>query len=101
MAKLVVEGGHRLEGTVRIGAKNSALKLMVGAMLGQGTFTISDVPDIADVRTMCGVLEALGVVIWFGNKLRLEVGMPQGRVPKIWPSLCERPFKSWVLSLLS
>ena len=84
MAKLVVEGGHRLEGTVRInGAKNSALKLMVGAMLGQGTFTISDVPDIADVRTMCGVLEALGVVIWFeGNKLRLEVGMLQGRVPE-------------------
>ena len=85
MAKLVVEGGHRLEGTVRInGAKNSALKLMAGAMLGQGAFTISDVPDIADVRTMCGVLESLGVETEFeANELRLTVGMLRGASRRI------------------
>lgn len=84
MSKLVVEGGHRLKGAIRInGAKNSALKLMVGAMLGQGTFTISDVPAITDVRTMCGVLEALGVqTCLVDNELRLQVGVLQGRVPE-------------------
>jgi len=35
MAKLLIEGGRRLNGTIRIGgAKNSVLKLMAAAILG-------------------------------------------------------------------
>ena len=45
MGAFVVEGQHRLQGTVRInGAKNSALKLMVAALLGQGVFNLENVP---------------------------------------------------------
>ena len=62
MAKLLIEGGHPLKGTIRIGgAKNSVLKLMAAAILGHGSFHISDVPAIDDVRTMVGVLRSLGV----------------------------------------
>jgi UDP-N-acetylglucosamine 1-carboxyvinyltransferase len=42
------------------GAKNSALKLMAAALLGEGRTMIRNVPDIADCRTMAEVLERLG-----------------------------------------
>lgn len=84
MGQFVIEGKRRLTGKLRIsGAKNSALKLMVAALLGQGDFAIDDVPHITDVFTMCGVLEALGVQTHLeANQLRLRVSSLQGRAPK-------------------
>jgi UDP-N-acetylglucosamine 1-carboxyvinyltransferase len=50
-----------LEGTVHVGgAKNSALKLMAGALLASGTTVIRNVPDILDVQVMGELLERLG-----------------------------------------
>ena len=58
---LRVQGGSRLEGSVRIqGAKNSVLKLMAAALLAQGTSTITNVPDILDVEIMSELLRRLG-----------------------------------------
>jgi UDP-N-acetylglucosamine 1-carboxyvinyltransferase len=84
MSQFVIEGKQRLGGKLRInGAKNSALKLMVAALLGQGDFRIDDVPHITDVFTMCGVLEALGVRTHLeANQLHLHVSSLQGRAPK-------------------
>lgn len=84
MGKFLVEGRRSLHGEIRInGAKNSALKLMSAALLGQGTFTLTNVPRISDVYTMIGVLEALGVSIQFiSNQMRLDVTELQGRPPK-------------------
>ena len=64
MDRLLVTGGRRLEGAVRInGAKNSALKLMAASLLAEGMTAVHNVPDILDVRTMCDVLEHLGAGI--------------------------------------
>ena len=53
-----------LEGEVLIsGAKNSALKLMAASVLCEGCHVLRNVPDIADVTLMAGVLEALGVSV--------------------------------------
>ena len=84
MAKLLIEGGHQLNGTIRIGgAKNSVLKLMAASILGHGSFHISDVPAIDDVRTMVGVLRSLGVgVVFQGNELSIFVNGVQGRPPE-------------------
>jgi UDP-N-acetylglucosamine 1-carboxyvinyltransferase len=61
MDRLLVTGGPRLSGEVSIGgAKNSALKLMAAALLGEGRTVLRNVPDIADCRTMAEVLERLG-----------------------------------------
>ena len=61
MDRLLVTGGHRLEGVVGVnGAKNSALKLMAASLLAEGMTAIHNVPDIMDVRTMCDVLTHLG-----------------------------------------
>jgi UDP-N-acetylglucosamine 1-carboxyvinyltransferase len=43
------------------GAKNSVLKLMAATLLAEGEFRLTNVPDIADVTTMCELLEALGM----------------------------------------
>ena len=52
-SSLLVDGGHRLSGTVSVsGAKNSALKLMAAALLARGESVLTNVPRIADVFTM-------------------------------------------------
>lgn len=83
MGKFLIEGQQRLNGTLKVnGAKNSALKLMVAALLGQGEFTLENVPRIADVYTMAGVLEAVGVKIAFNAKrMKLEVSSLGGHTP--------------------
>src|SRR3712207_6951295 len=45
-----VAGGARLAGDVHVtGAKNSVLKVMAACLLAEGTSTLRNVPDIADV----------------------------------------------------
>ena len=61
MGRLLVTGGPRLEGSVRIGgAKNAALKDMAAALLTEGRTVLRNVPDIADCGTMVEVLQRLG-----------------------------------------
>jgi len=51
-----------LDGEVQVpGAKNSVLKLMAATLLAEGEYRLTNVPDIADVGTMCELLEALGM----------------------------------------
>src|SRR4051812_10104529 len=55
-----VSSGARLAGEVTVtGAKNSVLKVMAAALLGEGTTTLSHVPDIVDVPIMSEVLRGL------------------------------------------
>ena len=83
MQRILIEGGHPLSGTIRIsGAKNSVLKVMAAALLGKGRFIISDVPEIKDVYTMIGVLEALGVKADLTKSvLTLDVDELDGNAP--------------------
>lgn len=61
---LRVWGGHKLSGEVVIsGAKNSALVLMAGSILCSGQCRISNMPALADVKTMSKLLSALGLKI--------------------------------------
>ena len=59
-----IEGGHRLNGEVRIsGAKNAVVALMPAAILGNGVVTIHGVPDIEDVKSLEILLKELGVTV--------------------------------------
>ena len=76
MDRIVVEGGARLEGTVRIhGAKNASLPIMAASLLTEGPSLLGDVPNVRDVRTLLLVLKELGVESeWLDDgTLRLEV----------------------------
>jgi UDP-N-acetylglucosamine 1-carboxyvinyltransferase len=62
MDKFEIVGGHRLEGTVRVGgSKNAALPLMAAAILADSPMRLKNVPDLADVRTMTALLKKLGL----------------------------------------
>ncbi len=62
MEKLIVEGGKKLQGEVRIsGAKNAALPLIAATLLAPGKHILRNVPDLRDTRTMLRLLENLGV----------------------------------------
>jgi UDP-N-acetylglucosamine 1-carboxyvinyltransferase len=59
--KFVVEGGHRLKGTVRpAGNKNAALPMIAATLLTDEEVVLENVPDIKDVRTLLELLQALG-----------------------------------------
>lgn len=61
---IIVKGTGMLSGEVKIsGAKNSALKLMAAAILGQGSSVIENVPDISDITIMSEVLKRLGAQV--------------------------------------
>jgi UDP-N-acetylglucosamine 1-carboxyvinyltransferase len=74
MDRLIVTGGVRLSGSVRLsGAKNSALKLMAAALLAPGRTLLRNVPRIQDCLTMVDVLEHLGEsVVWDGSGLSID-----------------------------
>ncbi|HEY8368337.1 MAG TPA: UDP-N-acetylglucosamine 1-carboxyvinyltransferase, partial [Thermodesulfobacteriota bacterium] len=62
MDKILIEGGRRLEGRVRVsGAKNATLPLMCAALLADTPVTLRNVPDLMDVRTTAKLLRTMGV----------------------------------------
>lgn len=66
MDRIIIRGGQRLRGTIRIGgAKNAALPIMAAALLGDGPSRIRNIPRVADIRTMADILAALGARVEF------------------------------------
>ncbi|MCK5424116.1 MAG: UDP-N-acetylglucosamine 1-carboxyvinyltransferase [Emcibacter sp.] len=64
MEKIVIEGGHRLEGQLPIsGAKNAALPLLCAGLLTKGGLTLNNLPHLADIKTLASLLEELGATI--------------------------------------
>lgn len=64
MDRLEIIGGVALCGRVPIaGAKNAALPLMAAALLTDEPLHLSNVPALADIRSMAGLLAALGVTV--------------------------------------
>lgn len=75
MERLVVEGGQTFSGSVTIsGAKNSALALIAGTLLADGVTTLSNVPQLLDVRVITDVLSSLGAqtALLPGGQLRVD-----------------------------
>jgi len=65
MDKFVIEGGTRLQGEVTVsGAKNAALPIMAACLLTSDECVIRSVPDLADIRHLCELLEKLGARTW-------------------------------------
>lgn len=64
MSTLIVEGGHRLGGSVRVeGNKNAALPILAACLLTDEPCTLTNVPRIADVRVMAELLRGLGAEV--------------------------------------
>ena len=64
LKKLVINGGHPLNGSVKIsGAKNAALPMMTASILSNEDIILNGIPELADVRTMITLLESMGIKI--------------------------------------
>ncbi len=66
MEHFVIEGGHKLSGTITpVGNKNAALPLLAASLLTRETLTLENVPNIGDVRTKIELLRRMGVSAQF------------------------------------
>ncbi len=95
MDKILVHGGRRLTGSVRIsGSKNSALPILAATLLTREACVISRVPDLSDIHYMltilselgCEVERASGVVTIKAEKVITEA--PYDIVRKMRASVC-------------
>lgn len=69
MDKFIIEGNHRLNGTVEIsGAKNSSLALIPATLLTNGISTLYNTPILNDVYTMLKLLGQMGIEYEFNNE---------------------------------
>ncbi len=80
MDKLVIRGGVRLKGTVKIsGAKNACLPILAAALLTDDKCVIDNVPVLKDVNTMVRIIRALGVdVVLKGHRVVRSKGAYEG-----------------------
>ncbi len=87
MSSFVIEGGHRLSGTIRPqGAKNEALEVICAVLLTSEEVVISNIPEILDVRNLIIMLEGMGVKV-----KRLEKGKYSFQADNIDTSYIESP----------
>lgn len=64
MSSFIVEGGHKLSGTIRPqGAKNEALQIISAVLLTKEEVRISNIPEILDIKNLILLLEGMGVKI--------------------------------------
>ncbi|MFT5484338.1 MAG: UDP-N-acetylglucosamine 1-carboxyvinyltransferase [Halieaceae bacterium] len=74
MDKLIIRGGVRLNGELRIsGAKNSALPILAATLLCSESVTVRNLPHLHDVTTMIELLGCMGVELVIDEKLSVEV----------------------------
>ena len=73
MNKLVIHGGKKLKGEVKIsGAKNSALPLMASTLLTEGCNRFSNTPQLRDIKTISKLLRKLGVEVTGKEVIQLD-----------------------------
>ncbi|MBQ8299248.1 MAG: UDP-N-acetylglucosamine 1-carboxyvinyltransferase [Clostridia bacterium] len=74
MNSYLIEGGHKLSGSISIsGSKNATLPIIAASILNKGITVIENVPDIRDVRTMCLILQELGCIVKrYDDKLEID-----------------------------
>jgi UDP-N-acetylglucosamine 1-carboxyvinyltransferase len=74
MDRLVIQGGRRLSGELRIsGAKNSALPILAATLLADQPVTLANVPHLHDVTTMIELLTSLGVDVLIDDRMNVQV----------------------------
>ena len=74
MDKLLITGGGRLDGELRIsGAKNAALPILAATLLADGPVTIGNLPHLHDITTMIELFGRMGIEPVIDEKLSVEI----------------------------
>lgn len=80
MERIIVTGGQKLKGTVRVeGAKNAVLPILAASLLAsKDKNIIKDVPNLADVSTISEVLKSLNAIVEYKveqNEMVIDTSM--------------------------
>lgn len=69
MEKIIVNGGKKLQGTVKVeGAKNAVLPVIAASMIAsEGKSVLHEVPRLADVETIKQVLSSMNAEVTYEN----------------------------------
>lgn len=87
MERLIVKGGNRLVGTVKTsGAKNAVLPIIAASILGTSPSRLDEIPALEDVRTICAVLECLGIKVDASEPHTLKIDSRE-------ITFCEAPYE--------
>jgi UDP-N-acetylglucosamine 1-carboxyvinyltransferase len=87
----IVEGGHRLSGTIEpSGNKNAALPIIAAALLTEHPVTLNNVPRIRDTETLVELIRSVGAAAEWVSRNTLTVHAKNIRAADLDPELCAR-----------
>ncbi|MGD9600709.1 MAG: UDP-N-acetylglucosamine 1-carboxyvinyltransferase [Gammaproteobacteria bacterium] len=73
MDKLIIHGGTRLKGEIRIsGAKNAALPILAATLLAETPMTVGNVPHLHDITTTMELLGRMGLELTVDEKMNIQ-----------------------------
>jgi UDP-N-acetylglucosamine 1-carboxyvinyltransferase len=99
MESFVIDGGHRLSGTVRAaGNKNGALPILAASLLTSEPVELENVPRIRDVDTMLELLADVGADVGWTGPNELRVHAEDIDKHDLDPELCTRMRASFLLA---
>lgn len=85
MSSFIVEGGRRLEGEITPkGAKNEALEVICASLLTSEKVTISNLPDIKDVKNLILLLTEIGVKVKYNSPSEVEFQADEVKIENIF-----------------
>src|SRR5260221_9376977 len=87
----IVEGGHRLAGTIEpSGNKNAALPIIAAALLTDHPVTLENVPRIRDTETLVELIRSVGASAEWEQRNTLKIHAKEIRAADLDPELCAR-----------
>ncbi|MEM9105920.1 MAG: UDP-N-acetylglucosamine 1-carboxyvinyltransferase [Pseudomonadota bacterium] len=87
----VVEGGHRLSGTIKpSGNKNAALPIIAASLLSEHPVTLSNVPRIRDVEALVELITSVGAEAEWDGQNDLRIHARHLHPADLDPDLCAR-----------
>jgi UDP-N-acetylglucosamine 1-carboxyvinyltransferase len=87
----IVEGGHRLTGTIEpSGNKNAALPIIAASLLTEHPVVLNNVPRIRDTETLVELIRSVGASAEWQSRNTLAVHAREIRAADLDPVLCAR-----------
>jgi UDP-N-acetylglucosamine 1-carboxyvinyltransferase len=87
----LIEGGHRLTGTIEpSGNKNAALPIIAASLLTEHKVTLDNVPRIRDTETLVELIRSVGAAAEWRARNTLEIHAKDIRAADLDPELCAR-----------
>jgi UDP-N-acetylglucosamine 1-carboxyvinyltransferase len=87
----IIEGGHRLSGTIEpSGNKNAALPIIAAALLTEHPVTLDNVPRIRDTETLVELIRSVGASAEWQKPNTLAIHAKDIRAADLDPELCAR-----------